>query len=228
MLSIRSHRLENKLKELNAQNQALWNQVNHQNKKEDILVSFMAGFMKKKGITLDQLPEVLNNQFNLPVFEPMNGTEVSKLGVMGQIQEKIRTTEKASIPVNIGAFFSFGDSLSNSTEVSPSSPQSKGQFDFVKSSAYNKMLEQSEIWTSQNQPKEIIFEQSVLSKRGCGEEKDGYETLEKMRKRETSTNILEFKSPLKININISKKKDMNIYTGMNSLSQNTNDIMNFY
>lgn len=57
--------LETKVKDLTVQNQALWYQITHQNQKEDALVSIFASFVKRKVISLDQLPKILTSKFNL-------------------------------------------------------------------------------------------------------------------------------------------------------------------
>lgn len=107
--------LENQVKDLRIQNQALQSQISHQKQKEDVLVSFLADSMKKKGITLDQLPKVLNNQFNLPnLFTPCESVIPGKDLGFGKSGSGCFTN-----------FLSFGDDCSNSTEVTPSSPLSK-------------------------------------------------------------------------------------------------------
>ena len=118
--------LETKVKDLTIQNQALWNQVNHQNQKEDVLVSFMANFMKKKGITLDQLPKVLNNQFNLPSMDINTETDLQIKNLESfSLSNKLEEFEKPNASANVGDFFNYRDDVSNSTELSPSSHYSK-------------------------------------------------------------------------------------------------------
>jgi len=128
--------LETKIKDLTIQNQALWNQISHQNQREDILVSFLVDFMKKKGLTLDQLPQDLNNQFNLPPlkFTPEQTPLTDDLN-NENFQFETNMFEKPSKDINIADYFNFGgsDELSNSTEVSPSSPLSRGPMSIEKS-----------------------------------------------------------------------------------------------
>jgi len=113
--------LESKIKDLTIQNQALWNQINHQNQREDILVSFLVDFMKKKGISVDQLPQDLNNQFNLPPLGLASGQN-SLVDDLENFQSDFIENPPAK-DINIADFFNFGnDDMSNSTEVSPSSP----------------------------------------------------------------------------------------------------------
>lgn len=128
--------MENKIKDLTIQNQALWNQISHQNQREDILVSFLVDFMKKKGLSLDQLPQDLNNQFNLPhlKFTPEQ-TSLTDDNNNENFQFDTSMFEKPKRDINIADYFNFGgdDELSNSTEVSPSSPLSRGQISIEKS-----------------------------------------------------------------------------------------------
>ena len=115
--------LESKIKDLTIQNQALWNQINHQNQREDILVSFLVDFMKKKGISVDQLPQDLNNQFNLPPLK-LASEQNSLADDLENFQSEI-IEKPPNKDINIADFFNFGpadDQFSNSTEVSPSSP----------------------------------------------------------------------------------------------------------
>ena len=58
--------LSSRVEELTSQNQALWDQINYQNKKEDLLVSFMSGTFKNKGTIFDQLSRKLKEQVNFP------------------------------------------------------------------------------------------------------------------------------------------------------------------
>jgi len=114
--------LENKVKDLTIQNQALWNQIAHQNQKEDLLVSFLANFMRTKGISLDQLPKVFNDQFNLPFLK--TDTESFK-EIPNNNQNYF--TGLFNPNCNVGGFLNFGDDSCNSTEVSHSSPLVKNQ-----------------------------------------------------------------------------------------------------
>jgi len=116
---VRISSLENKVKDLTIQNQALWNQIAHQNQKEDLLVSFMANFMKTKGISLDQLPKVLSNQFNLPLLNLDSETSQAVRNIGDQI--------KCKTNCSVADFLNFREESCNSTEVSPSSPFSKSQ-----------------------------------------------------------------------------------------------------
>lgn len=109
--------LESKVKELTVQNQALWNQVNHQSQKEDLLVSLLASFLKKKGITLDQLPKMLSNQFNLPHLDLCSDLKTFESGNRRVSMED--NIEKLVMTSHVDEFLNVSEGSCSSTEISP-------------------------------------------------------------------------------------------------------------
>lgn len=181
----RISQLENKVKDLTIQNQALQSQISHQKQKEDVLVSFLADSMKQKGITLDQLPKVLNNQFNLPnLYDPLEN-----MSFMKDVK-----TENGSGGCYTN-FLSFGDDCSNSTEVTPSSPLSKDNerklstfLSEISDDNQAKTRSQSPVYcyneaNSMNQE----WQATTLGKRNGGRiEEENYKGMGKIMKREPS------------------------------------------
>ncbi len=187
----RISQLESKVKDLTVQNQALQSQISHQKQKEDVLVSFLADSMKKKGITLDQLPKVLNNQFNLPSLYPTFESENFLTGGL------VKAENGSGCYTN---FLSFGDDCSNSTEMTPSSPLSKDNERKLSTFLSEISDDNAQVKTQSQSPVSCHNEANymnqdwqgtTLGKRNGGQiEEETYKGMGKIMKREPSQGMM--------------------------------------
>jgi len=154
--------LENKVKDLTIQNQELWYQISHQNQKEDVLVSFFASFMKRKGIPLDQLSKTLATQLNLPCLNlalksgPFSNTSSQPFGM-----ERHTGNERPKSPTNTTNFFNFDENQKNLPSFNDISPN------FSSLRPPNKPIQHintSEYMSSQFEPSSIEFDSSNMQR----------------------------------------------------------------